>query len=154
MSQRERHLALLVDVPGGVCAFPLDELVETMRPLPIEPLPDVPGFIRGLAIVRGTPVPVVELAALLGEGQGTPSRRWVTVRSGARTIALAVPRVIGMAEISKEQLAGMPPLLRSGRAELIEAVGTLDQQLMMTLCTARLVPDEVWRMIERGEAAQ
>jgi purine-binding chemotaxis protein CheW len=168
MQNREHNLALLVEAPGGVCAFPVNELVETMRPLPLEPLPDMPRFISGLAVIRGAPVPVVELGAILSpqpaqaglaaslpaEPLQASSHRWVTVRTGERTVAVAVARVIGIAEISPGELEDMPPLLKSGRAEVIEAIGNLDDRLMVTLRTARLVPDAVWQAIERGKAAQ
>lgn len=49
-----------------LCAFPLESVIEVMRPLPIEPLPDVPAYVLGASLVRGLPTPIVDLGALLG----------------------------------------------------------------------------------------
>ena len=46
-----------------LAALPLEHVVETMRPLPVEPLGDAPRFILGLSIVRGEPIPVVDVGA-------------------------------------------------------------------------------------------
>jgi purine-binding chemotaxis protein CheW len=59
--------ALLTRVGARLCAVPLAHAVETMRLLPVSPLADAPPFVRGLAIIRGQAVPVVDLGALLGE---------------------------------------------------------------------------------------
>ena len=52
---------------GRLLALPLENVVEVMRLLPVEPLPGMPSFIDGLCIIRGTPVPIVNAASLFGE---------------------------------------------------------------------------------------
>lgn len=59
--------ALLTRVGARLCAVPLAHAVETMRLLPVSPLGDAPSFVRGLAVIRGVAVPVVDLGAVLGE---------------------------------------------------------------------------------------
>ena len=54
-----------------------------------------PPYVRGLCIIRGTPVPVVD-AGLLISNQATQSGRLVTIRAGDRTIALQVEAVLGV----------------------------------------------------------
>jgi purine-binding chemotaxis protein CheW len=70
----EAGWALLTRVGGRLCAVPLAHTVETMRLLPVSPLGDAPPFVRGLAIIRGAAVPVVDLGALLGEPAGAVTR--------------------------------------------------------------------------------
>ncbi len=105
-----------------------------MRPLPIEPLAGVP-FVRGASIVRGAPVPVVDLAAMLGL---TPreAARFVIVRADARRVALLVDAVLDVAELP-DTLGALPPLLPS---EAATAIGRLDRALLVVLDAARLVP--------------
>jgi len=57
---------LLCHVGSFVCALPVEHVVEIMRPLPIRHLEDVPPFVLGVALVRGAPAPVVDVARLLG----------------------------------------------------------------------------------------
>src|SRR5205809_310773 len=61
---------LIVAVRSGACALPLMHVIETMRPLPIEPMACALSFVRGISIIRGAPTPVVDLGALLGTSDG------------------------------------------------------------------------------------
>lgn len=70
---------LLCQVGESRVALPLVHIVETMRPMAIEPLPQMPPFVSGVAIIRGAPVPVVDGATLLGASPVAPGR-WVTLR--------------------------------------------------------------------------
>src|SRR6185436_6230529 len=47
-------------VGGLLCALPLEHVEETMRPLAIEAIAGGPAFVRGLAVVRGAPIPAVD----------------------------------------------------------------------------------------------
>ena len=108
-----------------------------MRPLPIEALAGVP-FVLGASIVRGAPVPVVDVAALLGLEAGEASR-FVIVRAGGRRVALLVDAVMDVAALPPEASAAMPPLL-AGVSEAATALGRLDRALLVVLDTARVVP--------------
>ena len=158
-----RGESLLFRAGTHLCALPLAHVVETMRPLPIEPIAGGPRFVRGLAIVRGAPVPVVDLACLLNEGLsareearsseegGAPAARFVVLRVAGRSVALVVDGVVGVRALSAEALRELPPLLREARdardtgesasdvdASVIESVGTLDAELLLVLRSARL----------------
>ena len=89
-------LSLLVRAGPRICALSLADVVETMRPGPIEPLAGAPEVVRGLAVIRGAPVPVVDLASLLGDGEHSVPTRFVTVRTGERNVALLVDEVMGI----------------------------------------------------------
>lgn len=144
--------ALLVQVPPVVCALPLSQVLETMRPLPIEPLSNMPEFVRGVAVVRGIPVPVIDLAILLrASGQGVP-KRLVTIRTGGRVVALLVESVLGVTQLMAGQLDDMPPLLQND-GNVIEAIASLDTSLLVALQSARLVPEFVWKAMGQREVA-
>jgi purine-binding chemotaxis protein CheW len=116
-----------------------------MRPLPVEALAGTADPVRGVALIRGRPTPVLDLKALLDGGAPGPlGRRFVTLRIEDRVVALAVDDVIGVHELDPAALGELPPLLHADSAERFAALGTLDQQLLVVLSAARLVPDEVW----------
>jgi purine-binding chemotaxis protein CheW len=142
---------LLLGVGSELCAIPLEYVVEIMRPLVIEPIAGAPPFVRGLSLVRGTPVPVVELGSLLGSGAATESSRFVALRIGERQVALAVGAVPGIRELDPSMLETVPPLLRNAGAEAVEALGALDEQLLIVLRAGRLLPGEIYRMPSTGE---
>ncbi|TAK22090.1 MAG: chemotaxis protein CheW [Chloroflexota bacterium] len=140
-------LYLLCRVRGALCALPLEHVVETMRPLPVEPLAGTPPFVRGVSIIRGVPLPVVD-AALLVNAQHDDPARFVTLRVGGRQVALAVNEVVGVRAIKPEGFHDLPPLLREVAADVITSIGALDHELLLTLQSARLVPDSVWATVE------
>ena len=131
-----------------MCALPLGHVVETLRPLPVEPLAGAPAFVQGLCVIRGVPRPVVDAARLLGAqapGALPPDRsaaRFVTVWAGARQVALAVDAVLGVRTVPPDSLQALPPLLHEAGAEAVAAVGRLDAELLLVLRSSRLLPEE------------
>lgn len=126
-------------VASHICALPLGDIVETMRPLPLEPFPRAPAFVAGLAIIRGAPTPVVDMRALLGEPAASGGR-FITVRVGERIAALAVDTVLGVHEVDAGRLANLPPLTRDIAGDAASAVASRDAQLMLFFQTTRIFP--------------
>ncbi len=112
-----------------------------MRPLPLERVAETRDFVRGMSIVRGEAVPVVDARRLLDGGDPAPGGRLVTLRVGARRVALHVDDVLGVRAIPTESLRDVPPLLGDASAAR-SALGALDGRLLELLDTARLLPEE------------
>jgi purine-binding chemotaxis protein CheW len=55
-----QQLMLLFRARRHLCAMPTEQVVETMRPLPVEPLAAAEPFVLGLCRIRDTSVPVVD----------------------------------------------------------------------------------------------
>jgi purine-binding chemotaxis protein CheW len=136
---------LLCRVPPRLIGLPIDHVIETMRPLPVERLSGGPHYVSGLSVIRGVPVPVVDIRRLLGEGDLRPER-FVTVRAGDRTVALAVGQVDGICTLRTESLRAVPPLLRSAGAGVVAAMGTVDTELLLVLRSALMVPEDIWQL--------
>ena len=135
--------ALVITAGARWCALPLEHVVETMRPLPIEPLAGMPPAVLGLAVIRGVPTPVVDLGALLGAASGSPTGRFVTLSLSDRRVALGVGSVEGLTVLDAARLSALPPLLNGG-SEAAFALGLRDEQLLFVLQTVRLLPEQVW----------
>jgi purine-binding chemotaxis protein CheW len=127
---------LEVVVGGRACGLPLEDVVETMRPLPTEVVAGAPAFVKGLAIVRGATVVVLDLDLALG-GSGGGSR-FVVLRAGGRHIALLVEAVTGVRAEGALHATELPPLLRGVETDLIEHIGTRDGALLTLLRTVKL----------------
>ena len=133
---------LLCRAGSHLCAIPLVHVKEVMRGLPIEPVGGAPAFMRGLSVIRGTVVPVVDAGLLLGE-TATEAGRLLTIWTGSRTVALAVDMVLGIRAFADDVRSAMPPLMRDAAGETIAAIGTLDAELLFFLRTTLRVPDEL-----------
>lgn len=149
MAETESSQVLAVASAGRVCAIPISNVVETMRALPIAPVAGAPSALLGLAVIRGEPTPVLDLGALLASAR-TEVRRLVTLEVDGRAVALGVEEVLGVRRVDTARFGDMPPLLRGADSELIASIGSSDQQLLVVLHAARLVPDAVWTSLQAG----
>jgi purine-binding chemotaxis protein CheW len=140
-------MSLMCDVDSCLCALPLEHVVETMRPLPIEVLAATPRFIRGMSVIRGEMVPVVDAALLVGAAESHPTRL-VTLAVADRRVALAVDAVVGVRVIGDEMLRELPPLLRDLSTAMVSTIGVLDAALLIVLNSARLVPEAMWAALD------
>ena len=146
---------LVVMAGARACAIPLHHVAETMRPLPIEPVAGMPGFVRGVSVIRGVPTPVVDLKALMeNSGNSATCGRFVTIKLGERQVALSVDGVAGVRTLDPAKLGELPPILRDAATGIIEAIGTRDAQLLVVLRAARIIPDEVWTTLAAAEATR
>jgi purine-binding chemotaxis protein CheW len=154
LEQQGEELPFLVfHVQQQLCAIPLGHVVEIMRPLPVEAISGVPEMVKGAAIIRGTPLPVLDLAALW-QGGTEPPRRFITVKAGERRLALAVTSVEGLRTLPTGVMGDIPPLLSGARANAVDALGALDSGLLMVLDASHIVPESVWTAIQNaGEAS-
>src|ERR1700730_3622060 len=125
-----------------LCALPTEHVTEIMRPLPLERLAGAPDYVRGLSIVRGAPVPVVDVGLIVG-GRPTQCLRLVAVRAASRAIALAVDAVLGITAIDADALAEMPLLLAEAAGDTIGAIGARDADFLVLLRTGRLLPEDL-----------
>jgi purine-binding chemotaxis protein CheW len=143
-------MSLVFRAGSLLCALRLDEVVETMRPLAVQPLAGTPSFVPGISIMRGVPVPVVDLARLLS-GADTAATRFVAVRTEHGPIALATGAVLGIRPTVDPNADHHTGLLGAAPARLVAAIGTVDAEPLIQLRSMRLVPDEVWAAVPAPE---
>jgi purine-binding chemotaxis protein CheW len=149
MDDSNLALLLVCRVEALLCALPLEHVVEALRALPIVPVADAPPFVLGLAVIRGEPLPVVDVGRLLS-ADGAQAERFVIVNAGGRRVALAVDHVAGVRTVAPESLTALPPLMHTTASDVIAAIGLLDAELLLVLQSTRLVPDEVVRPASEG----
>jgi purine-binding chemotaxis protein CheW len=145
--------SLLCRIGDRLLAVPLVNVVETMRPLPVESFPSTSRFILGVSTVRGAVVPVIDVGCLTGGGAGNPGR-FVTIGVDGRTVVLAVDAVVGVQSLDGASLYDLPPLLDSVDREIFAAIGTLDAELLVVLDTAFLVQDSVWAALAESNETE
>jgi purine-binding chemotaxis protein CheW len=140
-------LLLLCRARTRSCALPVVHVAETMRPLPTVPIAGAPSFVVGVSIIRGEPTPLVDIGALLGAPDPPCFGRFVTVRAGARQVALGVEEVLRLQEVTLDALGSLPPLLSEVGESAVAAVAAVDAELLLVLDAARLVPETVWPLV-------
>jgi purine-binding chemotaxis protein CheW len=146
------QVALVCRVGPLLCALPLQHVQETLRPLPTEPLAGTPAFVRGVCVVRGEPLPVIDALALVSADGAAVPERIVVLKTGGRCVALAVGAIVGVRLLAAGSLDALPPLLRDASDGAIASLACLDGDLLLTLRSARLVPEPVWQALDAREA--
>jgi purine-binding chemotaxis protein CheW len=134
------------------CALPVQHVVETMRPLPLDILPGAPDFVVGIAIVRGAPLPIVSVSRLLDESEGNTGR-FVIVKTGARRVGLVVDEIVGFRTLNREAFAQLPPLLAIASATAVAQIAVLDGELLAVLGATGIVPEAMFNSIAALAAA-
>ena len=132
---------LLFRVGTRRCALPIHCTLETMRPLPIRAVGGAQRAVLGVAVIRGSTVPVVDVAAFFGDRSAEP-RRFVTVRVAERIVALAVDDVIGVETIPSASWDALPGLLAASEQNVVEAISAADRDLVLALAAGKRVPVE------------
>jgi purine-binding chemotaxis protein CheW len=139
------HHVLIAQVGTLACAIPVEHVVETMRPLPVEPLGQGAEYVRGVAVIRGEPTIVIDAAVLFGQDFKTSAgarSRFVVVRAAGKKAALVVDSVSEVRAIAQAELGALPPLARAASSDVIAAIAAVDSGLVVMLEAAKLVPGD------------
>src|SRR5205085_5876099 len=144
---------LIVAIRSRACALSQADVIETMRPQPIEAIACALSFVQGISIIRGVPTPVIDLGVLLGASNGDAGR-FVSLRLGDRQVALSVISVMGVRELDALTIRKLPPLLEGASEDNIKAIGTLDKQLLIVLREGLHLPDAVWQAVAAREVTE
>ncbi len=141
-------MALLIcQTQGWTCAVPVAQVRETMRPQAITRVPDSPGHVLGMAVIRGMATPVLDMGVLLG-GAPVQAGRFIllTVQAPgtlpeqpAQPLALAVEQVGGIRAVPAAELQSLPSLLQGPAPSMVLATARQDATLLMLLDSVRLV---------------
>ncbi len=99
-----RTEVLGVEVGGEQYGFEIGTVAEILLPRPVTPVPRTPQWVLGIASVRGTVLPVVDLASRLGLAPRPPARhnRIVVLRDGEERMGFRVDRVRGVVRLHRE----------------------------------------------------
>lgn len=77
---------------------PMQEVAEVLRPPTVSPVPHARNWLRGVANIRGTLMPVVDLSAFFGLGSaaGSALARVLVIAHGEAHTGLLVDELVGM----------------------------------------------------------
>ena len=141
-------LALVFRSGECTCALGISHVLEVMRPLPVRKIDQAPRAVCGLSMIRGIPVPVVELSRLLTGAESKPARL-ILLRVGDRRVAIAVDSVLGIRHMGISPPDSLPPLMSKAAGKIVEELTTLDKDLVFLLNAGCIVPDGAWPTLPR-----
>lgn len=102
---------------------------------PVTPLPHSPAGVLGVINLRGSVIPIVDLAAQLGMGSATATARSAIVVTdvGGRTIGLLVDRVSDILTVAVSDLQPVPPAASILSTNYAQGIFARDKEMICFL---------------------
>lgn len=102
---------------------------------PTARLPRVPAYVAGVVNLRGTVLPVVDLAARLGwePTEATPRHAIIVTQYAGQARGLIVDSVSDIVTVPSETLQPPPSMAQDGVVPFLEGLAAIDEQMVMVL---------------------
>lgn len=137
-------------ISGQVFALDIMKIREIRAWTPTTRLPRVPHYVAGVVNLRGTVLPVVDLAARLGWDAvtATPRHAIIVVQIGKQSSGLIVDSVSDIVTIPADALQPVPNTANNSIIPFLEGLAAIDEQMVMVLDLAALAETQL-----EGQAA-
>ncbi|MEK4035197.1 chemotaxis protein CheW [Methylocystis sp. IM3] len=112
---------------------------------PATPLPHAPSFVRGVINLRGSVLPVVDLAARLGLPVKEPTARHavIVVHSNGQIVGLLVEAVSNIMTISPDAIQPTPEVASDLSRSFIKGIVAADKEVISVLIVRNLLPESM-----------
>ena len=112
---------------------------------PATMLPHAPSFVTGVINLRGTVLPIVDLAARLGLGHAEPTARHVTivVQIGDQVIGLLVDAVSDILTVQTEAIGPCPDVNSDTTRQFVKGVFAIDNRMISLIELVEVLPPSV-----------
>ena len=129
--------------------FRIEQIQEIVIPDRVTKTPQVPDYVEGVANLRGSIIPIINLRQLFGvEPKPTDGEtRTIVVNIGQRTMGCTVDMVSQVMRISDENIQPAPETITADRANYISGFAKVDDRLLILLDIDQLLnPDQLERV--------
>lgn len=129
------------EVAGQLFGLDIMTIREIRAWTPSTRLPQVAPYVAGVVNLRGTVLPVIDLAARLGwpATQPTPRHAIIVARLGSQTFGLIVDSVSDIVALPDDALQAPPQTGQDDDVVLfLQGLAALDDRMVMVLDLARL----------------
>jgi purine-binding chemotaxis protein CheW len=109
---------------------------------PATPLPQAPSFVRGVINLRGTVLPIVDLASRLGYPPAEPTARHaiMVAQIGDQDVGLLVDGVSDILTVTEDQLQPTPDVASELAKSFVRGVIILGQRMISAIDLQNIVP--------------
>lgn len=133
------------EVGGQLFGLDIMAIREIRAWTPVTKLPRVPHYVSGVVNLRGTVLPVIDLAARLGwrGTEATPRHAIIVTQVAGQARGLIVDSVSDIVTIAASALQSPPMTAGDGVVPFIEGLAAIDDQMVMVLDLDKLAADEL-----------
>lgn len=132
------------EVCGQLFGLDIMSIREIRAWTPVTRLPQVPHYVAGLVNLRGTVLPVVDLAARLGWAatEATQRHAIIVTQLGGQARGLIVESVSDIVAMSSDALQPPPATGSDTVVPFLEGLAAIGDDMVMVLDLAALASDE------------
>lgn len=122
-------------IRGEIYGLPIEQIVEISTAFPTTPVPRTSQFVIGIGNMRGSVMPVIDLATRLQLGSVARTRetRVLIVRHEDEPHGIVVDRVLEVISLPPEDMESTPGGIGSTRADFIQGLGRYRGRLIIIL---------------------
>lgn len=128
------------EVAGQMFALDIMAIREIRAWTPVTPMPRVPHYVAGVVNLRGTVLPVVDLAARLGWAatEATPRHAIIVCQVDGQAQGLIVDSVSDIVALDSDTLQAPPTAGSDEIVPFLEGLAAIDEHMVMVLDLAAL----------------
>ncbi|MFB5191451.1 chemotaxis protein CheW [Alicyclobacillus fastidiosus] len=123
----------------------VEQVLSVERMLDISPVPRTLSYIKGVANLRGTVTPVIDLRERVGlsapSAAAEESRRIVVVEVDDMTVGLIVDAVEDVVSLDESAIEPAPAVVGGLQAVYLEGVARVGERLLVLLNLERILSD-------------
>ena len=111
---------------------------------PATALPHAPSYVRGIVNLRGTVLPVLDLADRLGFGKAelTPQHVIIVIQIDVRIVGLLVSSVCDILAVTDDMLQPTPDIASGPARAFVQGLLNVQDKMVSLLRTDQLIPSE------------
>jgi len=112
---------------------------------PATPLPHAPGFVRGVINLRGTVLPVIDLAVRLALPTSEPTARHavIVVQNQGQLVGLLVEAVSNIMMVNPDAIQPTPEIASEACRSFIKGIVASGKEIINVLVTKNILPETV-----------
>jgi len=128
------------ELAGQIFGIDIMSIREIRAWTPVTPLPHVPHYVAGVVNLRGTVLPVIDLAARLGWSatEATPRHAIIVAQIDGQARGLIVDSVSDIVTIAADSLQPPPASADDGMIPFLEGLAASEDRMVMVLNLAAL----------------
>lgn len=141
------HEVELIAFRLGEQAYSIDimQVREIRGWTPATPIPHSPDYVMGVINLRGTVLPIVDLAARFGQPPtvATPRHAIIVTQIAGRTVGLLVDAVSDILTINERDIQPTPDVASAVARSFVKGVMALDGRMISLISTDTLMPEAI-----------
>jgi purine-binding chemotaxis protein CheW len=139
--EEKEHELLAFIVSGEEYGIDIMMIKEIIRSVAITYVPRVPDYVEGIISLRGTVVPIFDMAKRLGlkRPQSGKRSRIVVITLGTNLVGFLVDSVTEVLKINESSIEPPPPTLTNDMTECISGVAYFKERLIIIMNVEKIL---------------